>query len=85
MMTPLLVVKWSALKSGQLVVMSDPELDELCDHFKDHDGPDADLFFGYCGSAPNPKRVGTLDTYLVFVGEAKTLLPNQALVMARAA
>lgn len=68
--TALALAKWDELKRGEQVIASDETLDALSAYFTDHDGPDADRYFRYCASVPNPKRVGIRDQYIVWLKEA---------------
>ena len=64
---PLALAKWEEMKAGKRVIASDHTLDALDEHFKNNDGPEADLYCGSVASLPNPKRVGVLDEYIVWL------------------
>jgi hypothetical protein len=59
--------KWQRIKDGSREIMSDQSLDMLCEHFKDSDSEEADLFFSRLKSVPNPHMVGTLGKYEVWM------------------
>lgn len=59
--------KWARLICGEKIIVSDRDLDLICEHLKDDDGPQAQLFFGFLVSIPNPKQIGTIRTYLAWL------------------
>lgn len=60
----MILEKWGRLKRGDQVIVNAVWHDAACDYFKEHDGPDADLFFRSLATWPNPVGVGTLDTHI---------------------
>ena len=54
--------KLNAMKKGKTVVTNEKELDEMLEL-----GDDA---IYHVRSVPNPKRVGTKDVYVAWIGEA---------------
>ncbi len=60
----MILADWARLKLGRLVVVSDAWHDAAIEYFKQNEGPEADIFFRDLATAPNPRRVGTLDGYI---------------------
>lgn len=60
--------KWSKAVNGQRPIISHRELDALSDHFQvSEDQEAATLYFKHSRTIPNPNRVGTLDTFVLFI------------------
>lgn len=61
-----LAAKLTRLENGEKLVMGDAEMDQINDHFKDSDSPQASRWFNYGASVPNPNRAGVHDKYTAF-------------------